>query len=913
MPVVLAPGLLAAPVLVSPAVAVTAAAARPVAPHVVELPLTGVEPAAAATAPLRTTSTGTEIVLTGQRSTASFGVVGVTWEPTPVAPALEVAVRTRSRGAWSPWTDLAVDPEVASAGGTGARPGTDPVWVGAADGVQARVRLLRGPAPDGLRLALVDPGTSAADAHAASPAVPARTASAALAAPDVRPRSAWGADESLRGGSPSYAARVRAVTLHHTASSSAYAQDEVPALLRGFYAYHVTSNGWSDIGYNFLVDRFGTVWEGRYGGIARPVVGAHAGGFNTGTVGISMIGTYETDRPSAAMLESVARVAGWKLGAAGVDPRGHVTLTSAGSTRWAGGTAVTVPTIFPHRAVSTTSCPGEQGMAALPGLRERAAALAAGAAPQRPVEERDDTLRVEAPSSVASGDPADVVVRGVPGQTVQLWFAGADPSAGASLRREGTLDADGAYRTSFTAETTQVLFAVAGGRTSARVRTTVGTAPPARATTPSALAIAGPVTAAPGTAALVTVTGPAGTRVSVWFRPREEQAFMRRREGTLGPDGTYTTSYVAAEPLEYFAMSSTVTSDDAGTDLGPVPNGLHVTTPSAGVAGAEVPVVVQGAPGLPVELWFSRDGAPFTRRREGVLAPDGTYRTTWTSTQAHTVYAVAGGRTSTRVSTAMPGSVSHTPASTTDAPALVTTVPARVDAGSTVEVTVTGRPGTTIALWFRPRSEEVFTRRRTGVVADDGTFRSSYVGADDQQVYATAGGLASPDASALVAPVLAAPVAATLGPIVLTGRARPGDAVVIEQRTGAAGALRRLSATADSRGAYRLQAALGDASTFRAVAAGRTSAPVTTQVRPLLVVPPTSGRGNPVRLSGTARPGAVVEVLVRARGASAFVVARRLRADAEGRFASTATLGVSHRLYARADGLASGQRIVTVR
>ncbi|MCW2605875.1 MAG: cspA, partial [Frankiales bacterium] len=680
------------------------------------------------------------------------------------------------------------------------------------------------------------------------------------------------------------------------------------------YAYHVKSNGWSDIGYNFLVDRFGTVWEGRAGGITRAVIGAHAGGFNTGTVGISMIGTYETDRPSAAMLESVAQVAGWKLGGAGVDPHSSVTLTSAGSTRWPSGTPVTLPRIFPHRAVSTTSCPGTQGMAALPGLRDRAAALAAGAAPMTPVEESDETLRVDAPATAAAGTTADVVVHGVPGHGLQLWFAGADASAGASLRREGVFDENGSYRTSFTADSTQVLFAVSDGRSSARVRTQVGTGTPTRSLSPSPLAVSGPVTAEPDAEVLVTVTGPPGTGVSVWFRLHDEQAFVRRREGTLGPDGTWTTTYVAAEPLDYFAMSSTVTSADATTGIGPVPNGLHVTVPATGAGGVEVPVVVQGTPGLPVELWFSRAGGPFTRRREGVLAADGTYRTSWASQDAHTLYAVAGGRTSTRVTTQIPGSVPYTPAANDAGPSLVASVPAGVDAGAPVALTVTGRPGAAVAVWFKPRGEAVFTRRRTGVLDAEGTYRSTFTGADDQELFATTGGTASADAGTVVRPVLAAPGKAPLGTVVLTGRARPGDAVVVEQRRRASGSVVRLTATATSSGAFRLTAPFGDESDFRpSVGARHGLAWTTTKVSPVLVAPATSGRGSTLRLSGTARPGAVVEVLVRAQGATAFVVARTLRADAAGRFATTAVLGVSHRAYARADGLASGQRIITVR
>ncbi len=81
--------------------------------------------------------------------------------------------------------------------------------------------------------------------------------------------------------------------LHHTATTNNYAPQDVPAIIRSIYAFHVEAEDWCDVGYNFLVDRFGRIWEGRYGGIDKPVLGAHAGGFNTNTFGVGMIGTFD--------------------------------------------------------------------------------------------------------------------------------------------------------------------------------------------------------------------------------------------------------------------------------------------------------------------------------------------------------------------------------------------------------------------------------------------------------------------------------------------------------------------------------------------------------------------------------------------------------------------------------------------
>jgi hypothetical protein len=300
-----------------------------------------------------------------------------------------------------------------------------------------RLEVLAGAAPTGVGVALVDPGESPADAEAADPSVPMSSAAAAAAAPAIRTRAQWGADESIRKGTPSYASSVKAVVVHHTASANGYSASQVPALLRGFYAYHVKSRGWSDLGYNVLVDRFGTAWEGRAGGVSRAVIGAHAGGFNTSTVGVSMIGTYDTVAPSAAMLATVSQLVAWRLSAAGVDPRGTVRLVSAGSTRYASGTAVTLPTVMGHRQVSTTACPGVLGFAALPGVRERAAALGAGAPATA------TGLQLVAPASAAAGTIAQLQVRGgAGGAPVEVFFSKRGEE-GAQRRRPGDATGDG--------------------------------------------------------------------------------------------------------------------------------------------------------------------------------------------------------------------------------------------------------------------------------------------------------------------------------------------------------------------------------------------------------------------------------------------------------------------------------------
>ena len=143
------------------------------------------------------------------------------------------------------------------------------------------------------------------------------------------------------------------------------------------------SRGWGDIGYHVIVDKFGRLWEGRAGGLASTVVGAHAGGFNNGTFGVSMLGNYDVVNTTQPMTDAVAAIAGWKLSLFGVDPLGSTVLTATGAagttSRYPDGASVRVPTIFGHRDVGSTACPGRYGYAKLPEIRDRASGAASAA------------------------------------------------------------------------------------------------------------------------------------------------------------------------------------------------------------------------------------------------------------------------------------------------------------------------------------------------------------------------------------------------------------------------------------------------------------------------------------------------------------------------------------------------------
>ncbi len=151
---------------------------------------------------------------------------------------------------------------------------------------------------------------------------------------------------------------MQLAVVHHTATSNNYSSAQVPAIIRSMQAYHMDQLGWSDIGYNFVVDRFGRIWEARSGSRNRAVIGAHAAGFNTGSVGVSVIGNYVGTSPSSPAVEGVSRVIGWRLASAGIAPTGSGTYTSLGSNTIPRGRTVTLPRVVGHRDVGATSCPG---------------------------------------------------------------------------------------------------------------------------------------------------------------------------------------------------------------------------------------------------------------------------------------------------------------------------------------------------------------------------------------------------------------------------------------------------------------------------------------------------------------------------------------------------------------------------
>jgi hypothetical protein len=362
-----------------------------------------------------------------------------------LAGKVAIRTRSEATGHWSPWRTVVPggddSPNPAGRERSPVRGATAPLWVGPSNGVEVKVNGSHA-LPSGLRVDLVDPGNqharhqhasqtqsgtvvepmaaidsvspSAPASGSASPTPPQPTGSAApsnspSASPSDTPpspsgtasatpsptapavstaprpaiitRAQWGADESLVKGPPTYDSVVKAVFVHHTDTGNDYTCAQSASVVRSIFLYHVQSNGWDDIGYNFLVDKCGTIFEGRAGGVDRPVHGAHTYGFNTDTTGVAILGTYSSATasppgvaPTQAALDAVAKISAWKLGLDKRDPAGTVELTEMATSggKYPYGTNVTLNAISGHRDGYPTDCPGQQVYTQLPAVRTEA-------------------------------------------------------------------------------------------------------------------------------------------------------------------------------------------------------------------------------------------------------------------------------------------------------------------------------------------------------------------------------------------------------------------------------------------------------------------------------------------------------------------------------------------------------------
>ncbi|MBV8159448.1 MAG: peptidoglycan recognition protein [Acidimicrobiia bacterium] len=308
--------------------------------------------------------TAAKDTLLAQRSKVSeFRMIGASWTGA-VNP--DVSVRTSHNGVWSAWQSLGPADYGPDPGSRESHPGpivSEPLWIGRGDGYQVRtptgltglqVHLVRETGPQ-LHITATQP-----TAHAAAPMPPINT------------RASWGARPPVTN--PEYAPTVQMAFIHHTVGSNDYAPGDVPAILRGIQSYHMDTNGWNDIGYNFLIDRFGGIWEGRAGGMDQPVIGAQVLGFNSGSTGVALLGDFTNGPAPGVMIDAAGRLLAWKLSLTNVDPMGVNNFQSQDSSsgaKYPAGTVVTLNNISGHQDANYTDCPGQvEGQ--LPQIRSTA-------------------------------------------------------------------------------------------------------------------------------------------------------------------------------------------------------------------------------------------------------------------------------------------------------------------------------------------------------------------------------------------------------------------------------------------------------------------------------------------------------------------------------------------------------------
>lgn len=299
---------------------------------------------------------------------AKFTLYGLLWTSKPADVTLQA--RTRTASGWGAWQDLdAEQVETEARLTTGA---SDPVWSGPSTAVEVRAFTPTGSTSTvrGLQASLINSTSTTADqlARTADTKVSAAANSSTPSKPTIISRASWGADESLLKYNGSDCVRatidktILGATVHHTEGTNSYTAAQSASIVRGIYAFHVMDRGWCDVGYNFLVDKYGQVFEGRHGGTDLPVHGAHATLWNTNTVGVSVMMNSSTAQPTPAAMDALSSVIAWKLAGNYRDPLSTVTLAGK-----------TVKRIFRHGDVMSTECPGTNITAYMPKLRQQVA------------------------------------------------------------------------------------------------------------------------------------------------------------------------------------------------------------------------------------------------------------------------------------------------------------------------------------------------------------------------------------------------------------------------------------------------------------------------------------------------------------------------------------------------------------
>ncbi|MBT8211905.1 MAG: VCBS repeat-containing protein [Acidimicrobiia bacterium] len=307
---------------------------------------------------------------------APFTMVGLSW-PDGATPG-ESWFRIETDGTWSPWRLLHLDdehgPDTGTAEDERSVPSSDIVWVGSADAVQFRTMVESA----GAVVTLIDTSDrtrplSQRLGQLLTPSLPS-----AVGIPDqplVLPRADWDPEGTCVPVVEPDLVQVTHAFVHHTTGTNTYTESEAASRILGICLFHLNSRGWNDIAYNFLIDKFGNIWEGRYGGIDKGVQGAHTQGFNSYSMGVAYIGDHSSSVPTPAAEEAVVELLAWKFGVHNVDPSNAATLISKGSELWEQGVPVSLDPLSGHLDAQATSCPGTACYERLPGYRAEVDAL----------------------------------------------------------------------------------------------------------------------------------------------------------------------------------------------------------------------------------------------------------------------------------------------------------------------------------------------------------------------------------------------------------------------------------------------------------------------------------------------------------------------------------------------------------
>jgi hypothetical protein len=489
-----------------------------------------------------------EVPIGATRTTAAavapgrFDLVGLHWVGSGT-----VLFRTRSiAGRWGTWEAAAPEDDRPNRGSAETRLRRrwrlgSPYWVGPSDMLAYRLvgRVRR------LRIWYVQSRVSRS---------PLRT-TAMAGSPGIVPRSGWHAEEEILRGRPRYAKSVAFAIVHHTAGSNTYTRSQSAAIVLGIELYHVRANGWNDIGYNFLVDKYGQIFEGRAGGIDRNVIGAHAEGFNTGSVGVALIGNYSAAKVTSAAQHALADLLAWRLDLAHVDPLSTLTWRSGGNPEYRAGTLVKLRAISGHRDTGYTSCPGTSLYAKLPGIA-RAVSVTGLPKLYAPTVTGGLGGSVRFTARLSAAAAWTVTVRGASGALVGR---GSGTGTAVAWTWDATrVPPSGSYT-----------WTIEAGAQTRPASGTIGKAPPPL---PPAGALLAGLTAAPPVispdgdgiddalmisytltaraSVTATVKDPGGTVVATLFTNQVQGA--RRQSFAYGadglPDGTYTLSVAAVAP-----------------------------------------------------------------------------------------------------------------------------------------------------------------------------------------------------------------------------------------------------------------------------------------------------------------------------------------------------------------------------